>query len=244
MKNTIISTFIFLTIILTIASAGYFIDKSYPEPTYQTIEFIEDESIIDTLNPAAKEKVERVIEKYYKETTITSKNSIPTSTKSKKPNARKTAKYIEIHETDIEVIDKIAIYIKQKEGFRAKAYKDNTQYSIGYGTRATSSTEVITQKEANIRLYKHIKKVIIPSFKGVKFHSIEQIYSAIDFSYNVGQNRFKKSVVTESGTIDCSKMMAYNKTRDKNGNLIYNEGLAQRRFENFLSCTAYDTFGD
>ena len=239
MKRILIDILSLILIGTFIGGVGYAIAQAQPKPDYQNIQFVEEESLVDKLNPAAKERVERVIKRYYKETeTITKK------IENSKPTAKKQANYIEIRETDIEAIDKIAIYIKKKEGFRAKAYKDNTQYSIGYGTRATSSTEVITQKEANIRLYKHIKKVIIPSFKGVKFHSIEQVYSAIDFSYNVGQNRFKKSVVTESGTIDCSKMMAYNKTRDKNGNLIYNEGLAQRRFENFLSCTAYDTFGD
>lgn len=234
MKRIISDITYFLIIIIAITGIGYSIAQAQPQPNYQTIEFVEQKSIVDTLSPAAKKKVEQVIDRYYKETEVIGKK-IETTT---------STKYIEIRETDIEVIDKIAIYIKKKEGFRAKVYKDNTQYSIGYGTRATSSTEVITQKEANIRLYKHIKKVIIPSFKGVKFRSIEQVYSAIDFSYNVGQNRFKKQVVTESGTIDCSKMMAYNKTRDKNGNLIYNEGLAQRRFENFLACSAYDDLGD
>jgi len=239
MKRILIDILTLILVGAFISGIGYTIAQAQPEPNYQNIQFVEEESLVDKLNPAAKERVERVINRYYKETeTITKKME------NSKHKVKKQVNYIEIRETDIEVIDKIAIYIKKKEGFRAKAYKDNTQYSIGYGTRATSSSEVITQKEANIRLYKHIKKVILPSFKGIKFHSIEQIYSAIDFSYNVGQNRFKKSVVTESGTIDCSKMMAYNKTRDKNGNLIYNEGLAQRRFENFLSCTAYDTLGD
>lgn len=36
-------------------------------------------------------------------------------------------------------------------------------------------------------------------------------------------------------------MMAYNKTRDKKGNLIYSEGLAKRRLENFLACSSYET---
>lgn len=187
---------------------------------------------VDVLVVPSKEEVNKVIEEYYKQHPVTTPKKIKT-----KPAAKKQQP-ANIDLTDIKVIDKIAIYIKVKEGFRAKAYKDNTQYSIGYGTRAKYRTETITVKEANIRLYKHIRRVIVPAFNGVKFRSIEQVYSAIDFSYNLGHNRFRREVVDVNGNIDCSKMMAYNKVRDKNGNLVYNEGLAQRRFENFLSCAS------
>ena len=181
-----------------------------------------------------KSKIDEVIGKYYEEFPVTTRK-IP-----KTPYTAKITTSTNINLKDIKVIDQIAVYIKVKEGFRAKAYKDNTQYSIGYGTRARYKTEVITVKEANIRLYKHIRKVIVPAFKDVKFNSIEQVYSAIDFSYNLGHNRFKREVVDSKGNIDCSKMMAYNKVRDKHGNLVYNEGLAKRRFENFLACTSYE----
>lgn len=198
------------------------------------IEDIEPEYLI----PAPKEQVEAVISQYYSKTVvIDGKNEKTTPAVKIQP---KKVKPSNINVNSQEIIDKIAVYIKKKEGFSAKAYKDNTQYSIGYGTRARSKTEVITVKEANIRLYKHIKQVIIPSFNDVTFQSIEQVYSAIDFSYNLGHNRFKQDIVRENGVIDCSKMMAYNKTRDKNGNLVYNEGLAQRRFENFLACASYE----
>ena len=188
--------------------------------------------------PTPKEQVEAVIQEYYKKITVTTKKTSKSS-----PTLKIKQKNMKSHNIDIksqEVIDEIAVYIKKKEGFKAHAYKDNTQYSIGYGTRANSKTETITMKEANIRLYKHIKKVILPSFNGVKFQSIKQVHAAIDFAYNLGQNRFKKNIVSESGHIDCTKMMAYNKMRDKDGNLVYNEGLAQRRFENFLACASYE----
>ena len=42
--------------------------------------------------------------------------------------------------------------VKKFEGFSAKAYGDYKQYSIGYGTRAASPTEVITEAEAEKRL--------------------------------------------------------------------------------------------
>lgn len=140
----------------------------------------------DYLVIGSKESVSNAIEEYYKNNPINYTREI-------------------INVSDMKIIDKIAVYIKSKEGFKATAYKDNLQYSIGYGTRAKHKHEKITVKEANIRLYKHIKKTIIPVFAGVKFYSVEQVYSAIDFSYNVGHNAFKNDIVDEHGFIDCQK---------------------------------------
>jgi GH24 family phage-related lysozyme (muramidase) len=42
--------------------------------------------------------------------------------------------------------------VKKFEGFSAKAYPDFKQYSIGYGTKAASSSEVITEADAESRL--------------------------------------------------------------------------------------------
>ena len=188
--------------------------------------------------PAPKEQVEAVINEFYKQNPEITQVSIkqPCNVKIRAKSVKSTI----INIKSQKVIDEIAIYIKKKEGFREHAYKDNTQYSIGYGTKATSPDETITMKEANSRLYKHIKTEILPSMSGVTFQSIEQVFAAIDFSYNLGHNRFRKNIVRKDGAIDCTKMMAYNKVRDKNGNLVYNEGLAQRRLENFLACTAYE----
>lgn len=225
---------IILTAILSIGLAFIFYNDVKIKNELKTlntkitpIEVVEPEYLI----PADKAEVEAVIEKYYK-TSINQQPAVKIQPKKVK------VKHIDIKSP--EVIDEIAVYIKQKEGFRATAYKDNTQYSNGYGTRAKSKTEKITMQEANIRLYAHIKKVILPSLDGVSFQSIEQVYAAIDFSYNLGHNRFRQKIVREDGVIDCSKMMAYNKIRDSKGNLIYNEGLAQRRLENFLACASYE----
>lgn len=51
------------------------------------------------------------------------------------------------------VIDQGLIdFVKKEEGFKAKAYGDYKQYSIGYGTKASSPDEVITEPEAYQRL--------------------------------------------------------------------------------------------
>lgn len=192
----------------------------------------------DYLVPAPKKQVEAVISQYYEKDGI-----ITTKATKLSPAVKIKPKKVKLEEVDLNskaIIDEIAVYIKKKEGFRSHAYKDNTQYSIGYGTKAKSEDEIITVEEANIRLYHHIQQVIIPSFDGVIFQNVEQVHSAIDFSYNLGHNTFKDKIVREDGIIDCKKMMAYNKMRDKEGNLVYNEGLAQRRFENFLACASYE----
>lgn len=43
-------------------------------------------------------------------------------------------------------------FVKQKEGFRSKAFWDYKQYTNGYGTKANSRYEVIDEKEADRRL--------------------------------------------------------------------------------------------
>ena len=49
----------------------------------------------------------------------------------------------------VDVVDAgLVAFIKKQEGFSAKAYWDYKQYSIGYGTKANSSSEVITEAEA------------------------------------------------------------------------------------------------
>lgn len=52
----------------------------------------------------------------------------------------------------VAVDDALVSYIKKQEGFRAKAYWDFKQWSIGYGTRATSPDETVDEQEADKRL--------------------------------------------------------------------------------------------
>ena len=143
--------------------------------------------------PAPKEKVEAVIAQYYEEV---AKASIKDEKSS--PNVKIKPKKVIQRRIDIKskkIINEIAEYIKVKEGFSATAYKDHGQYSIGYGTAAKSPNEKITIEEATVRLYHHIETIIIPSLQNVNFQSIEQVHSAIDFSYNLGHNTFKKNII-------------------------------------------------
>jgi GH24 family phage-related lysozyme (muramidase) len=78
-------------------------------------------------------------------------------------------------------------YIKKAEGFQPKAYWDYKQYSIGYGTKANSATEVITEAEAEARLTVEVEKAwalvkpIIPTGTPV---GVQQ--ALVDLTYNAG----------------------------------------------------------
>lgn len=87
-----------------------------------------------------------------------------------------------------EIIDQGLInFIKKAEGFRANAYWDYKQYSIGYGTQANSATEVITEAEAEARLVVEVNKAwalvkpILPEGTPI---GIQQ--ALVDLTYNAG----------------------------------------------------------
>lgn len=155
-------------------------------------------------------------------------------------------------EVKVNVIENIDIttitdYIKSKEGFHSKPYrdgclvkakvcpKDKYRYSNGYGTLAKSRNEAITKIEAEKRLISHIKTTIYPKLKGVKFKSMQQLHASIDFAYNVGHNAFANNIVTTSKEVDCVKMTEYINFNGKE-----NSGLKKRRFENFIQCVSME----
>ncbi len=88
----------------------------------------------------------------------------------------------------VDVVDQgLMNFIKKEEGFQAKAYWDYKQYSIGYGTKAASSAEVITEAEAEARLTVEIDKAwklaeqVIPAGSPI---GIQQALT--DLTYNAG----------------------------------------------------------
>lgn len=85
------------------------------------------------------------------------------------------------------IIDEgLIAFVKKQEAYSAKAYWDYKQYSIGYGTKANSATEVIDEAEATRRLAVEInlaeqavEKVAANAPKGVK-------QALTDLTYNAG----------------------------------------------------------
>lgn len=88
----------------------------------------------------------------------------------------------------VDIVDQgLVNFIKKQEGFQPKAYWDYKQYSIGYGTKATSATEVITEAEAEARLTVEIDKAyklvkpIVPTGAPI---GVTQ--ALVDLTYNAG----------------------------------------------------------
>jgi lysozyme len=130
--------------------------------------------------------------------------------------------------------------IAEKEGFSDKAYWDNSQYSIGYGTRTDDPEEIagkktVTREEAMRRLKDHVEKRIRPTLDPLtqRYGWNQAQYDAMaSFAYNLGEGALTQ--VTAGGTRTneqiSAAMMEYNKER-KNGSLVVNTGLTARRSE-------------
>ena len=119
-------------------------------------------------------------------------------------------------------------FVKGFEGFSARPYWDNKQWSIGYGTKATGQEGPITKQEAEQRLAQELAKarehVVSRADKyGYKLNDNE-IDALTSFAYNVGGI----DQLTDSGRRSkaevAAKIAAYNKSAGKPL-----KGLATRR---------------
>ena len=81
------------------------------------------------------------------------------------------------------------------EGFHPMAYWDNSQWTNGYGTKASYAGEKISRKEAEKRL----KEDVVKRSKFVKKHAPylnqNEHNALVSFCYNVGLGACKKSVL-------------------------------------------------
>ena len=86
-----------------------------------------------------------------------------------------------------EIID----VIKDFEGFRSKAYWDNSQWTVGYGTRASGPDVTVTKAEAE----KLLRKVLTSTYEPIvndfckengKQPTQQQFDAMLDLTYNVG----------------------------------------------------------
>jgi GH24 family phage-related lysozyme (muramidase) len=123
-------------------------------------------------------------------------------------------------------------FIKQKEGFRAAAYFDIQQYSNGYGTKALSSTEVITREVALARLKQDVatRRAVVVSYGTFRNYdwTSSQIDALTSFVYNLGTGILDS--LTNEGTRTneeiAQKITLYNKA-----NGVPLAGLIARRNE-------------
>lgn len=91
-------------------------------------------------------------------------------------------------------------FIKDREGFRAKAYKDGGGvWTIGYGTitihgRPVGPSDTCTETQASAWLIKHVEDKCYRSLKGLDL-SQGQFDALCSFIYNVGANAFAGSTL-------------------------------------------------
>ncbi len=90
----------------------------------------------------------------------------------------------------------IVDFIKDLEGFKEKAYWDVKQYTIGYGTKAKSKNETISEEEALERLNNELKiveKDVRELEKGYDEKFTDSQFKALmSFRYNAGKGNLNK----------------------------------------------------
>ena len=127
--------------------------------------------------------------------------------------------------------DGLVDFVKGHEGFRAKAYSDFKQTSVGYGTRARAENETLTPAEADIRLREelrgHARAVDETARKRGWTLTQNQREALISFDFNTGAGA---TVLASSSTLAevRQRMALYNKVTES-GRKVFNAGLDRRR---------------
>lgn len=85
------------------------------------------------------------------------------------------------------LIDELVKQLKIDEGYHAKAFWDNKQYTNGFGTKALSETEFITIKEAEKRLRIQAEKSLDDVIRNFDFVLDQKIILALaNMRFNLG----------------------------------------------------------
>ena len=135
-----------------------------------------------------------------------------------------------ISDCSTDLIDAIA----SQERFEPRAYWDEKQYSIGYGTKTTNQNEVIDEPEARRRLKERVAtdRSFVSSYG--KSHGYNwndcQVDALTSFVYNLGRGGLEQ--VTNNGTRTnaeiAEKMLEYNGVSRDSGYVVL-DGLTKRR---------------
>ena len=126
--------------------------------------------------------------------------------------------------------DNVIDFIIEYEGFSSTAYDDVKQTSIGYGTKATSKNQTITEAEARKLLERDVEiasKPVLKMNKEKNYNwSKNQIDALISFTYNAGEGNFNN--LTKNGTRSNEEIAAMLPEYKKAGGKVL-DGLIKRR---------------
>ena len=125
--------------------------------------------------------------------------------------------------------DRLTSHVRETEKFTAKAFWDHKQFTNGYGTKAKSKDEVITEEEARRRFDKRIQKDVARVEKFVPEGTPPGIKEALaSLSFNAGTGWMKaglgKAVKNKDWEDAKKRFLQYNKAGGK-----VSKGLVARR---------------
>jgi len=86
--------------------------------------------------------------------------------------------------------------VAQQEGFTDDPYSDYGRLSVGFGTKAKSKDQKVTQLQATNDLISHVEKNVKPVIDNIQGQidlGLNQIAALTSLIYNVGATKFKKS---------------------------------------------------
>ena len=123
--------------------------------------------------------------------------------------------------------ESLLAFIISLEGFSSCAYHDVSQYSNGFGTKATNKWECITKTEAKSRVVKHLQedsKHVLSLYPNATQNEHDALVS---FCYNTGRAGCTKTVkLVAQGKKDAAGWVMRQKIKQGSG---YEEGLKKRR---------------
>lgn len=123
--------------------------------------------------------------------------------------------------------ESLLAFIISLEGFSSCAYLDVSQYSNGFGTKATNKWECITKTEAKSRMVKHLEedsKYVLSLYPNATQNEHDALVS---FCYNAGRAGCTKTVkLVAQGKKDSAAWVMKQKI---NRGLASEAGLKKRR---------------
>jgi len=129
-----------------------------------------------------------------------------------------------MEDPDINMSGDIVDMIASFEGFRGKAYDDFGQLSIGYGTKATSKNQTMTEEEARKELTKQVmqaRTIVLKAAEEFRYDwSDNQVDALTSFTYNNGAGGLRQLLTggkegARGDDIISEKILEYNKAGGK-----------------------------